>query len=102
MTTAQKLGVQSWQGYGTPVQRKNFSTQKILNFLEILEKLFHRTKLHETAAHQMSSITLAKKIETTVRTEVQAHGLSSMHAPVVWHAWLSHFFFCRVSNTDSV
>ena len=33
-----------------------------------------------------------QKIETTTRTRVQARALSSMHAPVVWHTWLSQFF----------
>ena len=34
-----------------------------------------------------------KKIETAERQWVQARAFSSMHAPVVWHAWLSQFFF---------
>ena len=34
-----------------------------------------------------------QKIETTARTGVQACALSSMHAPVVWHARLSQFFW---------
>ena len=38
------------------------------------------------------STTLAKKIETTARPGVQARALSSMHTPVVWHAWLSRYF----------
>ena len=41
----------------------------------------------------LCTTTLAKKIETTARTGVQVRALSSMHAPVVWHAWLSRFFW---------
>ena len=32
------------------------------------------------------------KIETTSHFGVEGRALSSMHAPVVWYAWLSPFF----------
>ena len=37
-----------------------------------------------------------KKIDSTTCTGVQVCDFSSMHAPVVWHAWLSQVFLSRV------
>ena len=47
-------------------------------------------------SHWFSTTTLTKKLRQPRGPWVQARALLSMHAPAVWHAWLSQFFWARV------
>ena len=48
----------------------------------------------------LTSTYLAQNIETTARPRAQARALSSLHTPVLWHAWLSQFFLARVVESS--
>ena len=45
-----------------------------------------------TNVRALTKATLAQMIESTMRSGAQVCAVSSLHAPVVWHAWLSQFF----------